>query len=449
MYTIGQSLPYQKLSQVVNNIDHGDTIFVQSGLYDNDVQVTISKDRIVILGDEDDKPILRAGSVIANDFSNGKGIMVIKGNHVIVRNLIFENARVPDRNGAGIRQEGCNLQIYNCVFRNNEMGILCGSYSDCKTTIEHCRFEGNGSNDNPGYQHNVYINHIDTLIFRFNVTANAVAEGHELKSRAKFNYIAYNHILNTESIDSRNIDISNGGQAIIIGNVVEQSSHSANSNLIGFGLEGIDATQKQELYLLNNTIVNRKNTGSFVQFPPSALDTIVIVNNAFCGQVSNQFLGTISHMRYEYNFIGSIDEAMFQDDANLDYKIKQNSPLKDKGIQLSQQLGQFNLFPEFEIIDEAHVNQRISYGQTDIGAYEFVGVDAVVTESKKDGIIFPNPSDDLLNCNDCKDGIYTILDLQGHQYQLIFHQHQTNVSHLKQGMYFLKTGLNVVNFLKK
>ncbi|MCB0660530.1 MAG: T9SS type A sorting domain-containing protein, partial [Saprospiraceae bacterium] len=73
----------------------------------------------------------------------------------------------------------------------------------------------------------------------------------------------------------------------------------------------------------------------------------------------------------------------------------------------------------------------------------------VVTEIKKDGIIFPNPCDDLLICNDCEHGIYTILDFQGHQYQLIFQQHQSNVSHLIPGMYFLKTGQNVVNFLKK
>lgn len=447
-YTIGSGLTYEKLSQVSHLLDHGDTIFVQSGLYDNDSQVTISKDNIVVIGDEGGKPVLRAGSIIAGDFSNGKGIMVIKGNHVVVRNIIFENARVTDKNGAGIRQEACDLQIYNCVFRNNEMGILCGSYSDCKTTIEYCSFEGNGSSENPGYQHNVYINHIDTLIFRYNVTKNAVAEGHELKSRAKFNYIAYNLILNTESVDSRNIDLSNGGQAIIIGNVIEQSNQSANSNMIGFGLEGTDTSIDQALYMVNNTIVNRKSTGSFVQFPSGALDTIVMVNNAFCGHVTHQFLGNTSHIFYKNNAIGTIAEMKFKGEAASDFAITQNSPLKDHGQYIDQQIGAFSLYPEFEIHDENRIKERRIFGVIDIGAYEYLAVDDVADIGSYDYQIFPNPSHEILSCKACEDGIYPVFDGNGCKFSLVFNQHQADISSLKSGLYFLVKNPSMSKFIK-
>lgn len=448
-FTIGHGLTYEKLSQVSHLLDHGDTIFVQSGLYENDVQVTISKDDIVIMGDENDKPILRAGSNIANDFSNGKGIMVIKGYHVVVRNIIFENARVPDKNGAGIRQEGCDLHIYHCIFRNNEMGILCGNYTDCKTTIENCRFEGNGNSENPGYQHNVYINHIDTLIFRFNVSVNAVAEGHELKSRAKFNYIAYNLILNTLSMDSRNIDLSNGGQAIIIGNLIEQGVHSANSNILGYGLEGLSTELKHQLFVVNNTFINRKSNGSFIHLPTSdGVDTIMIVNNAFGGHVSNQFLGNTSHMIYENNAVATIAEMKFEDEANSNYTITKDSPLKDSGKYLYQQVGTFRFYPEFEILDENHIKERLIIGNTDIGAYEYLDIDDIFDIYSNQNQIFPNPSQEFISCKECEDGVYRVVDVNGSTFLLDFYQHQANITSLNSGEYFLQRNQSWTKFIK-
>ena len=141
-YTIGPNEVYKKISEVVQLLDHGDTIFVKSGIYINDKQITISKDNIVILGEEG-RPILRAGDIIANDQSNGKGIFVIKGNHVTIDNIAFYDAKVVDNNGAGIRQEGCDLKVLRCLFLNNEMGILCGTIPNCKTTIEYCEFVQN------------------------------------------------------------------------------------------------------------------------------------------------------------------------------------------------------------------------------------------------------------------------------------------------------------------
>ena len=168
VWNVGPVRTYKFCSQVNNLVADGDTIEIDNATYDNDKQVTWTKNNLFIHG-IGGKPILKAGSLIANDNSNGKGIFVIRGNNTLVENIEFSNSVVPDHNGAGIRQEGSNLTVRHCTFSNNEMGILQGgTIPNCTILIEFCKFTNNGSTANPGYQHNIYINHIDTLIFRFN-----------------------------------------------------------------------------------------------------------------------------------------------------------------------------------------------------------------------------------------------------------------------------------------
>ena len=45
---------------------------------------------------------------------------MIDGSDITIRNLTFQRARVPDKNGAGIRAEGGNLTIEHSRFLNNE-----------------------------------------------------------------------------------------------------------------------------------------------------------------------------------------------------------------------------------------------------------------------------------------------------------------------------------------
>ena len=162
-WNVGPARSYTYCSQVAPLVQHGDTVEIDFATYINDPQVIWNKNNLYIVG-IGGRPRLEAGSIIANDMSNGKGIFVISGSNVHVHNVEFANAVVQDNNGAGIRQEGANLHISNCRFVANEMGILAGNIPDCKTTVEYCEFVNGGSTLNPGYQHNIYINHIDTLI---------------------------------------------------------------------------------------------------------------------------------------------------------------------------------------------------------------------------------------------------------------------------------------------
>jgi hypothetical protein len=57
----------------------------------------------------------------------GKGALVLRGRSAEVSGLVFENIRVPDFNGAGIRLEHGNLTVAQSWFRDSQQGILTGA----------------------------------------------------------------------------------------------------------------------------------------------------------------------------------------------------------------------------------------------------------------------------------------------------------------------------------
>ncbi len=467
IWTISNDGEYKLCSEISSLISDSDTIDIEVGLYENDKQVTWSKNNLLIRG-INGKPILKAGSTIANDNSNGKGIFVIRGNNTIVENIEFQNAKVQSRNGAGIRQEGSNLIVRRCIFWGNEMGILQGgTIADCKILVEHCKFFGNGSPENPGYQHNIYINHIDTLIFRYNFSQDAIAEGHEFKSRASNNFILYNRISNLNSIDSRNIDLPNGGTAIILGNIIEQGENSSNSNIIGFGLEGLVNPGPHNLWICSNTIVNKKSKGSFIQV--ADIDTLFMKNNIFVGAKTGGFIiGTPASLDTAYNLVDNdYRSPMFVDvDAN-DYNLTKDSPALDTGIALSQVALGLSLKPTLIYKDTADWDIRLQQDNLDIGAYEYLNSLSVENEiySKSKGlIIYPNPANDDINVTfSSESGKVNIqlTDFLGNQvYSSVYNTH-TGINSIKikpdniyTGLYILRISnsrqsiSNIITFVK-
>ena len=102
-------------------------------------------------------------------------------------------------------------------------------------TIEHSEFANNGLGDGcnaGGCTHNVYVANVDRLNFRFNwshrIATDTMDKGHLLKSRAKLNYILYNRLSGEDGFDSYEIDLPNGGNAVITGNVIEKGPHAEN-----------------------------------------------------------------------------------------------------------------------------------------------------------------------------------------------------------------------------
>jgi len=230
-WLVGPTRTYTLPSQVSGLVNNGDTVSIDAGIYNSDVAHWTANNLLL-------RGVGGLAHLKANGLSwGGKAIWVIGGSNTKVEWIEFSLCACPSENGAGIRQEGLNLTVSHCYFHDNENGILAGTLNPSKIIIEYTEFSTNGFGD--GYTHNLYINNIDTLVFRYNYTHHCNI-GHEIKSRAHVNYIMYNRISNEATGNaSREIDLPNGGTSYVIGNVIEQGPNSTNSGIVGYGLEGL------------------------------------------------------------------------------------------------------------------------------------------------------------------------------------------------------------------
>jgi len=252
--------------------DDGDRIEIAAGTYSGDV-CRWAQNSLTIVGVGG-----RAHLDAAGKNSGGKAIWVIAGKDTVIENIEFSGATVPDQNGAGIRQEGTNLTLRNCYFHDNENGILTGADAASEILIEGCEFASNGFGD--GRSHNMYIGQIKKFTLQYSYSHHAKI-GHEVKSRAEENHILYNRIMTeADGSGSYEIDLPNGGDAFIIGNLVQQGPKTDNSSLISFAEEGA-TNSGQALFVVNNTIVNDLGSGKFVV--DRATTAAVLRNNIFFG----------------------------------------------------------------------------------------------------------------------------------------------------------------------
>ena len=128
----------------------------------------------------------------------------------------------------------------NCYFHHNENGILAGlNNPQSDIVVEHSEFAHNGHGD--GYSHNLYIGGVRSFTLRFSYVHHAVV-GHNVKSRALTNHIAYNRIVDeADGRASYAIDLPNGGLSYVIGNVLQQGPATENDAIIAYGAEGLRA----------------------------------------------------------------------------------------------------------------------------------------------------------------------------------------------------------------
>ena len=253
VYRVGPGLTYTKPSDVMSRVNHGDTVEIMAGIYSGDVGVW-DKNNLLIRG-------VGGLAHLKADGRNaqGKAIWVVKGNNTRIEWIEFSGATVPDRNGAGIRQEGAGLRVSRCYFHDNEDGILAGNNPNSIIIVEYCEFARNGFGD--GLSHNIYVNHVRKFILRYSYMHHAKI-GHQVKSRADTTAVLFNRIMDEESgTSSMLLDLSNGGVSYIIGNLFMQGSNAENRRMIAYGAEGL-SNPVNRLFLVNNTMVNQRRTST-------------------------------------------------------------------------------------------------------------------------------------------------------------------------------------------
>ena len=183
---------------------------------DGRIDCTVNQNFLTIRGIKG-RAILDAGpDAYAQGTYVQKGILVLNGHDIVVDNLELRNAGAlvnPNNSDAsGIRIQdgtnaipsGGNITISRCYIHNNDQGILSGNSGPgvgqwfspnpfIKFNFDDFYDNGDGS----GSTHNMYIGFDGFVKMHFtlqNSKSRDAYVGHDVKTRAPFNYILNNEI---------------------------------------------------------------------------------------------------------------------------------------------------------------------------------------------------------------------------------------------------------------
>lgn len=169
----------------------------------------------------------------------GKAALVLRGAGARVEGLVFQNLRVPDGNGAGIRLERSDLAVVNTLFRNSEEGILTHDDPDATLTIDRSTFSRLGRCDRGlSCAHSVYAGIWGKVI----VTRSRFEKGsggHYFKARAIVVDISNNSFDDSQGTGTNYlIDLPSGSIGRIADNLLVQGRNKENySALIAVAAE--------------------------------------------------------------------------------------------------------------------------------------------------------------------------------------------------------------------
>ncbi len=280
--TVGPGQEYATLAQAAAVVQSGDTIEVQAGTYTNDFATFNGNVTIEGVGGT-------ATFVATEAPPNDKGILDVTGN-ITIDNLAFMGASIPAAlggNGAGIRYESGNLVLNHDSFIGNQDGLLANPDPAGSITINASYFADNGSGT--GYTHNLYVNEVGTLFINGS-TFTAAQVGHEIKSRALNTIITNNTIVDGPSgTASYGIDLPNGGNATIVGNLIEKGPNSENPTMISAGEEG-SVYANSALTIADNTLLNDLASPASLAVMNDTGSLAEIAGNAIFGLSSAQIV---------------------------------------------------------------------------------------------------------------------------------------------------------------
>lgn len=177
-------------------------------------------------------------TVVTGPACADRGLFLFAGNDITVRGMTFVHARSTWHTGAGILMEGANLTVENSQFLDNENGILAGGPPGSVVRIVHDLFRGNGSCLG-ACAHGLYIG---KQIARLEVTGCVFLDthvGHHIKSRARVTVVRDSRIEDgPEGTSSYLIELPNGGDGVIVNNVLRKGANSQNKEVaISLGTE--------------------------------------------------------------------------------------------------------------------------------------------------------------------------------------------------------------------
>ncbi len=302
------------------------------------------------------RPHVRA----AGEDAEGKAIWVVQGDRTTIRNVELSGARVPDQNGAAIRQEGAGLTLKRVWFHHNEMGLLAGDNPASDIRIVSSRFSDNGFGD--GYSHNVYVNHVRSLSMSYSWSSRSHV-GHLVKSRAATTRLLYNRFSSDGGTSSYEVDLPNGGIGILVGNAITQGPQTENGNLIAFGEEG-DVIPGSALYVVGNTLVDDSAGAGTAVFLGGEVSGRVEVRN----NVIVDFATLTAGAPAEATANCLTTKPHFRDRDRLDYWLRPSSPCRDVATTDPGSGQGFALTPRQHYVHRMREGRRTDGGEI-VGAF--------------------------------------------------------------------------------
>lgn len=358
---VGPGQPYATIAAAAAAAHDGDTVEIAAGTYHEAVTWTANQLTVRGVGG---RPVI---DLTGMPIGNGKAIFVSAGADATFENLEFVGAAVTDQNGAGIRWEGAGtFTVRDSIFRSNEDGILGGggAHPENTATIERNEFVDNGRGD-VGYTHNVYLGDAASVMFRGNwshaLWAGGADVGHLFKCRAHRTYVIANRLTAEANPSSYEINLPQGGEAYVIGNVIQQR---AGGQRIMISFADGDGTQYpgSKLVVVANTFVSESaGPATFVR-TTLADAQLTLIDNLVVGDGTLASGGVIAAMDHDLATMA----PGFVDAAGFDYHLTAGSPAIDVGGDPGANA------PTEQYVHPTATEARAVVGAAiDVGAFEF------------------------------------------------------------------------------
>jgi nitrous oxidase accessory protein len=293
---------YSTIQDAIDNATAGDTIFVRSGNYNQNL--TINK-ALTLIGQNTNTAILtcpqlfNSSSIVGIPFIPVTYVINITANDVKIRNFTITN---PTPYGAGINSKGNDNQISGVIasglaisgsnqvvaqnyITNQYSGIECtGSYNQIiENTLSDAGISLSGSYNNVAENNILNNNGIGIMLTNAStnlIINNVISKGGASLLNSNFNTI-YNNTITSGQLwlgdyprmpASNNLitgntmeDASIYGWAVLVGygsNNVFYGNLIANNGGIGLALGGIDIEVDNNLFYCNNFMNNSKSFGA-------------------------------------------------------------------------------------------------------------------------------------------------------------------------------------------
>jgi hypothetical protein len=350
---VGPQHEFKTPSEAARASRDGDVIEIEAGDY---TATTLWTRHELWIRGVNGRPHLVAPAQLAQS----KAIWVIGGRNVTVENVEFSGAKVPARNGAGIRAQGQGLTVRAACFRGNENGILTTNKKENWLVVEFSEFARNGSGD--GKSHNLYVGKVDLFEMRYSYSHGARV-GHLVKSRALRNLIEFNRLVDdSDGTASYELDLPSGGDALVRGNLIVQGPASPNQTIVSYAAEAKEKATGR-LVLAYNTLFSLRRNPVFVTNRATA--PVLAVNNAYGGAAGKWINGPSEDAG---NVLVSANRA-FRNVSALDFRPAPGSALVD-AAKSSGAPGEETGPPLFEPSVRLGGSPRRSLGAPDVGAFE-------------------------------------------------------------------------------